>query len=184
MKSEENIKKIGETIALQRQNQGMQLVELAEKAGVSRQTLGKIESGTANPTVDTLWKIADCLDIPFASLIAEESDVSIKKAEELMEIRSQNGSFSAAPLFTSGKAVVFDTYIGTLEPNTEYKSTPHRDGVAEFLTIIDGELEVILENKSYHLNKQDSIRFRGDKPHVYRNPSDKIAYIYFVVYYV
>ena len=184
MKTEEKIKWIGETIAQQRMNKGIQLGELAEKAGVSRQTLGKIENGSANPTVDTLWKIADCLDISFAALMAEKSNVNIKKLSESLEVRSQDGNFSVTPLFTSEKAVAFDTYLGTLAPNTEYESKPHRPGVVELLTVIDGALEVIVGEDSYTLENHDSMQFNGDCRHIYRNTGEKPACIHFVVYYL
>ena len=36
--------------------------ELAEKAGVKQAYIARLESGTANPTVESLSKVADALD--------------------------------------------------------------------------------------------------------------------------
>ena len=66
------------------------------------------------------------------------------------------------------KAVAFDTYLGTLAPNTEYESKPHRPGVVELLTVIDGALEVIVE-RTLTLENHDSMQFNGDCRHIYRN---------------
>jgi transcriptional regulator with XRE-family HTH domain len=48
--------------------------ELAEKAGVSRQTIAHLELGTSGrPRRGTIEKLAEALDVPFETLLAEEA---------------------------------------------------------------------------------------------------------------
>ena len=47
-----------------RERRGWSLRQLGERAGVSYVTIAKIEAGTMSPTVSTLEKLADALDIP------------------------------------------------------------------------------------------------------------------------
>ena len=52
---------------------------IAEKAGISSPYLSNIESGVKNPTLETLLKISNALDIPMFVLVyfaIEETDVS------------------------------------------------------------------------------------------------------------
>lgn len=97
----ENIKKhdpIGRRIRAFRQNRGLNISELAKKANMSRSYLSQLElEDVDNPTVDTIRKIANGLDITASELIGEktpqkESDTSSFKfffdKEELEEMFS------------------------------------------------------------------------------------------------
>lgn len=178
--------RIGTTVLRCRVQQGLGAKELAEKVGISRYTLSQIEKGISNPTMDTLWKIADGLNLPFASLmllISNDESVDIKRSSELLEVKSPNSAFSISPLFSSNDPVSFDTYNGSLQPDSQYISHAHRKGVVELMTVIEGSVEVEFDDKTYVLEPRDSIKFRGDRIHIYRNPTQKIAHIHFVIYY-
>ena len=58
---------IGQRLKAARQNRNMTLDGLAEITGVSKPMLGQIERGRSSPTVNTLWKIATGMKIPFSS---------------------------------------------------------------------------------------------------------------------
>ncbi len=55
--------KIGETIQKRRELLGLLQPQLAAIAGVSRRTIQLVENGKANPSVDTLLRIADPLGL-------------------------------------------------------------------------------------------------------------------------
>lgn len=55
------VKEIGEKIKERRDTFGITQPDLAEMSGISVNTLYKIETGQANPTVKVLNKIADIL---------------------------------------------------------------------------------------------------------------------------
>lgn len=57
---------IGQRLKAARQNRNMTLDGLAEITGVSKPMLGQIERGQSSPTVNTLWKIATGMKIPFS----------------------------------------------------------------------------------------------------------------------
>lgn len=54
---------IGEVIKDRRSSLRINQVNLAEMAGISKNTLYKIERGQANPTIEVLKKIADILGL-------------------------------------------------------------------------------------------------------------------------
>ena len=54
---------VGMQIALHRQSQGLTQEELAEKSGVHRTNVNKIERGTYNVSVDILDKICTALNL-------------------------------------------------------------------------------------------------------------------------
>ena len=55
-------------VKFERLKKGFSQEELAFKAGVNKNTIWKIETGKVSPTVDTLAKIAEALEIEFTTL--------------------------------------------------------------------------------------------------------------------
>jgi transcriptional regulator with XRE-family HTH domain len=51
---------------------GLTLADLSQAAGLGKSTLAQLESGKANPSVETLWAIAAALRVPFARIVEEE----------------------------------------------------------------------------------------------------------------
>lgn len=61
-------KRIGTKIKLERVKRNWSQEELAEKADLSKNSVGAIERGTSSPTVETLAKIADAFGFPLNDL--------------------------------------------------------------------------------------------------------------------
>lgn len=60
--------------------------QLALNADVDRTRLGEIERGEANPTIDTLMKVADVLGQTIGSLIIEAEELSSGVTKGLVSI--------------------------------------------------------------------------------------------------
>jgi len=65
----DNIKKLGVKISKIRINKNFSQEKLAYRSGIAKSFLGYIERGMANPTVETLYLIADGLDISLNELV-------------------------------------------------------------------------------------------------------------------
>ena len=63
-----NFKSMGRLIRTLRIRRKLSQEVLSGLAGISRSHLAMIESGTKNPTVATLWRIASSLDMPLSRL--------------------------------------------------------------------------------------------------------------------
>lgn len=74
MISDENefIKEIGNKIRFHRLEQKMTQLDLAVKAGMEENALQRIEKGRTNPTIKTLVKIVNALQIDFTQLFGSE----------------------------------------------------------------------------------------------------------------
>ena len=48
-----------------REERKLSMGQLAEMAGVSKVVLSQLEKGTANPTINTIWKITGALGLPY-----------------------------------------------------------------------------------------------------------------------
>ncbi len=61
-------KKLGQKLKKARKNSGITQEQLAEKVGMHYTSISRIETGDANPPVQTINKIAKALKIPLSEL--------------------------------------------------------------------------------------------------------------------
>lgn len=64
-----NSKIVGQVIGFLRVQRGLSQEELSGLAGIARSHLAMIENGRKNANADTLWRIADALDMRLSDLI-------------------------------------------------------------------------------------------------------------------
>ncbi|MGG7521947.1 helix-turn-helix domain-containing protein [bacterium BS0013] len=164
------------TLKTLRQDRGWSLSKLAEETGVSKAMLGQIERNESSPTVSTLWKIATGLNVPFSTFITPEAD---KQAV----FDPQQQAMVVKPLFPWDETLKFDHFSITLAPGTLSESTPHEAGVIEHVVVVSGELEMQLEGEWQTIPADSGIRFAGDKPHAYRNSSDRVVHFHSLIHY-
>lgn len=62
---------VGIVICRQRKEKGMTQELLSGLAGIARSHLSMIENGTKQPNFETIWKIAEALEIRPSVLVAE-----------------------------------------------------------------------------------------------------------------
>ncbi|MEY8338409.1 helix-turn-helix transcriptional regulator [Lachnospiraceae bacterium 62-35] len=68
---------IGETIKYLRKQKGVTQEWLALECGISTSYLRRIEHGTANPTINELWRIAEVLEVDLRNPFAVSTTVSV-----------------------------------------------------------------------------------------------------------
>lgn len=77
-----------ENIVVYRARVGLSQIELADKAGVSRPVLSKMEQGASSPSLDSLAKIANVLGCSIADLLLHDHDCEISDEEILRRASS------------------------------------------------------------------------------------------------
>ena len=79
---------LGEKIKLYRESKDMTQVEIAESLGVKPATISKYESGTLEPNIESLKKLAEIFNVSVDELIKED-DFDISKINILEVLREQ-----------------------------------------------------------------------------------------------
>ncbi|MFC7063310.1 helix-turn-helix domain-containing protein [Halobacillus seohaensis] len=181
--AEKLAKQVGETLRRLRKERNVSLQELADMTGVSKLTLGNIERGEANPSLTIIWKIANGLTIPISALLNENQEVLISRKNMGNKIISANEVCTLEPIFDTSNYGSIEIHRAFLEPKSEYSPDAHQSGVFEYVTVMEGELKVKVEDDTYHLFEYDSIKFNGDRKHAYINPKESIAVLHFVMTY-
>ncbi|MEG1045664.1 helix-turn-helix domain-containing protein [Carnobacterium sp.] len=148
----------------------LSLEGLADQTGVSKLTINKIEQGKTNPTIGILWKIANGLGVTLMELL-ESEEVVLLRGDENFTIFSDDNQWALAPLVTNLNKS--ETFRARLAPKSRYTPESHPNGSKEVITVLEGELTLIVGGTTYLLKKSDTIRFAANLPHVYQNNSDQ-----------
>ena len=167
-----------------REEKKLSLDKVAQMTGVSKSMLGQIERGESNPTVTTVWKIANGLKISFTSLLNQaQSDTVIINKDDVEAMLEDNGKYRLYPFFPYEDGRRFEVYKIEIEKGGYLSAEPHGENTQEFITVFDGEVTIRVDDEEYTVKKGDSIRFRADKPHAYHNSGDDLTKASMVIYY-
>lgn len=177
-------KKVGKNLQAIRKSRGLSLDNVAGLTGVSKAMLGQIERGDSNPTISVLWRIVNGLSISFTALIEEaEVDVDVVSPDDIEPFLEEEGAYRSYPLFAYNLRTKFESYMVVMEPNCDYGSEAHNEGVEEYIFVHQGELELRVQDESYIVPAGNSVHFAANRPHRYRNPGKEITKFYTVIYY-
>lgn len=167
-------KNIGQNIKRVRQERKLSLDKTAALTGVSKTMLGQIERGESNPTVTTLWKIANGLRLSFSSLISQERPaVTVIKKKTIAALSENEGQYRVYPLIPFQPDKQFEVFAITLEPGCVHYSESHHRGVEEHIFVNEGLLVITVNEEVFEVGCEDSIIFVADVPHSYQNNGPK-----------
>lgn len=187
---QEAILLLAQNIQRLRERRGLSLSALARTAGLSKSTLFNLERGEANPSMDTLWSLADALDVPFATLFinaAAPGMVDVLRAGDAPRVvRDGEGAFSSnnsghdphfvirhmLSLHSRGELEAYTVDVG---PGVERPAAPHSRGVIEHVFVTAGRMEVEIGESTERLDVGDRMSFLADRPHVYRGAGESGA---------
>jgi transcriptional regulator with XRE-family HTH domain len=68
---------LGKTIQRLRKNYNLSLSELAEQSGVAKSIISQIERNETNPTLATIWRLSQALDISIERFLVDSDDAPV-----------------------------------------------------------------------------------------------------------
>ncbi len=163
------VRNVAANIRRLRTTAGMTLSDLASAARIGKSTLAQLESGRANPNVETLWAIASALRVPFGRLVEEDRPaLRVVRAAELPVVQAAESEGWAGRLLASSHGRgTFDLYAIDLEPGTIRHADAHHAGVVEHMVVVSGRMRVGPRASPVELGAGDLVSFAADVDHVY-----------------
>nr|WP_281381986.1 XRE family transcriptional regulator [Nocardiopsis mwathae] len=149
-----------------RARSGLSLSALARRAGISKATLSELESGSGNPTIETVFSLARALDTPVSSLLSEggREQVRVVRAAE-SEVLSGRGA-DLRPLRREGTGIsVLEVYDQRFRSGTRQESAGHPG--TEHTIVTAGRLTALIDGREHDLGPGDSVWFPASLPHAY-----------------
>ena len=162
-----------------REARGLTQEQVAGLAGIPRATWATLESGSANPTLAVLTKVADALQVSIEELIGPpRSTGSLYSADRIPSRR--RGSARVRNLLPESIAGM-EIERMELPAGGHMNCIPHTPGTREYLTCERGRVQLAASGERFELGPGDVVVFRGDQRHSYRNPGRETAVAYSVV---
>ena len=170
---------LGKTVQRLRKAYNLSLSELSEQSGVAKSIISQIERNETNPTLATIWRLAQALDVSIERVLqAAEDEPFIEKASkgEMPMLFSDDGKCRLGIIGWIKTVEWLQWYDFHAEPGGVLESDPHQRGSIECLSVISGELEVEVSGVIETAKAGDTLRYRCDRPHVIRNNGKKPAH--------
>ncbi|MCE7006476.1 XRE family transcriptional regulator [Kibdelosporangium philippinense] len=145
---------------------GLSLSELARRSGIAKGTLSQLESGTGNPTIETVFSLSNAFNVPVSSLLTERTDpgvVLVRSAS--LDVLSSN----AVDLRLLRRMDLTDTVVEIYDQRVRPGAIQHSDGHPglEHVAVTAGQLRFGPPDEPYVLGPGDYICFPAHRPHIY-----------------
>lgn len=170
---------------------GLSLRSVASALGVSASLVSQVETGKTQPSVSTLYAMANHLGVSLDELLGivptsarpaptmfGHSGVplpNVQRAEDNPVIEMENGvRWERLAVGEGGPA---DAILVTYEPgaSSSIEGKLMRHSGIEYAYVVEGELTLQLDFDSYTLRVGDSLQFESARPHMFTNRGDTIA---------
>src|SRR5919198_3907322 len=173
---QETVKTIAGNVRRLRAARGLSAAGLARESGVARATLAELEAGRGNPTVETLYGLANVLGVTLADLLVESgaAPVHVIRAGEGPQVP---GAVVQARLLrqASVQRTRVEMYDVRVVPGEPRHADGHPAGVTEQLLVHDGRLRVGPDSGPVELDPGDFAVFDASVPHVYEALDGAVA---------
>ena len=169
---------LGKTVQRLRKAYNLSLSELSEQSGVAKSIISQIERNETNPTLATIWRLAQALDVSIDRVLQGADD------EPFLEKSSRGDT----PLLVSDDGKCRLSIIGWIktvewlqcyefaaEPGGALESEAHQRGAVECLSVMEGELQVEVGGETENVRVGETLRYRADRPHLIRNAGQEPA---------
>jgi len=179
--------KIGVRLKHARLTKGLTLREVADLVECSESFISKVENDKIQPSLAMLHRLVAALEINVTSLFAEPQPemgpVAIMRAESRPVIRMdpewQGNGIALERLVPQPKGSLLQANIHHVAPNGSSDGLIEHEG-EELGFVLEGRLELVVDNVVYLVSAGDSFFFRSSLPHGYRNKGREPARILWV----
>jgi transcriptional regulator with XRE-family HTH domain len=148
---------------------GLSLDALAGRADVSKGALVALEGARGNPNLATLVRLADALGQPVSSLMedARGEPVVVVEADEVAPLWTGPSGGTARLLLTNPRPAPVEVWRWLLHPDERHDSNAHQAGVTETLTVIRGQMRLVVGDSVRPLRAGSTTMFAADVSHAY-----------------
>ncbi|HQS98686.1 MAG: XRE family transcriptional regulator [Hydrogenophilales bacterium 16-64-46] len=162
---------LGNAIRDLRQRHGLTIAEVADRAGISRGMLSKIENAQTATSLDGLNRLAQALGVSLSTLfrnydVPEGSAQLVKKGEGMEVVRrgTRRGHTYHLLAHEQGPTKLFEPFLITIDsPDATFPVFEHPG--TEFLYMLEGRMEYRHGQNTYLMTPGDALSFRGEVPH-------------------
>jgi transcriptional regulator with XRE-family HTH domain len=174
-----NSQNIGGRIRTMRQQRGISLDQLAERTGLTKSYLSKVERGLSVPSISTALKVADSFAVTVGQLLGQEQEPDaicvVHKKDRKRFMRDGSAAGYNYELIAAAKQYKsMEPFI--MRPPLEFQDDRLFEHMGEeFIFVLTGSVEVEFPNRRVLLQTGDAVYFDSHIPHRTRSVGKAIA---------
>jgi len=162
---------LGKTVQRLRKAYNLSLSELAEQSGVAKSIISQIERNETNPTLATIWRLSQALDVSIERVLAtsdEEPFIEKSSRADTPILVSDDGRMRLTIVGWIKTVEWLQWYDVQASPGGFLDSDAHQRGSVECLSVLEGEFEVEIGGVVQQAKSGETLRYRCDRPHTVR----------------
>jgi transcriptional regulator with XRE-family HTH domain len=176
--------RLANRLARLRAERGWSLDSLAERSGISRATLSRLERGETSPTASLLGRLCTAYGRTMSRLIAEteaDSPRHLRATDQPVWTDPETG-FRRRTVSPPAAGLDAELIEATLPPGAVISyAAPPVAGLEQHIWMLGGTLALTLGTQSHHLEQGDCLRFRLFGPSRFHAPGPDPAHYALVV---
>lgn len=167
-----------------RQKQNLTLKEVADKANITSSMLSQLERGKANPSVETLRKVALALEVPLFTFFAQdnitpENHVIRKNTHKLVTFLPEKQVEYI--ILSPDKNTELELALMKVYPQSQSVNKAMSHVGEEVAYILAGTVELNLESEVITLHQGDSVHIPAGASHKWVNATDEMVEVIFTI---
>lgn len=172
---------VGGRLRAVREARGLSLRGLAERCGLSINTISLIERGANSPTVASLHVLATALGVPITEFFRAASDEKAVHVKRNLRVTYRRGGMEIESLGAGLPDQHLEPFLVTIgtDPDDD-QSQPIVHNGQEFVYCVDGQIDYQVGEGVYRLEAGDSLLFEASQPHRFWNSGRRDAVVLLV----
>jgi transcriptional regulator with XRE-family HTH domain len=176
---------LGQQLRVLRKGRGLSLIELAERTGLSIGNISQIERGVSSPSVRSLKKLGEALQISVGDLFQETdlppaSEISYIVRKKTRPLLKLGATGVQKELLTPTTPGALQMLMVTIKPGGSSGPDHYTHRGEESGLVLSGAMELWIEEERFILKEGDTFRFKSTQPHRFANAGAKIAQVLWV----
>jgi DNA-binding transcriptional MerR regulator/quercetin dioxygenase-like cupin family protein len=168
----------GLRIRMARTSRGLSLAQVAESVGISVGFLSAIERSSMSASVSTLRKLARFYKLNILDFFDQSGGKQyLVRPNERRQLPASDGV--RMELLAWGNPVM-EPHLFHVAPGAGSGEEEYSHDGEEFLFLLNGVLDLVVDGKQYKLHKGDSFYFESSTPHRWSNSGSKEAVVLWV----
>jgi len=174
----EEMTPVGERIKQARRERDLDLEELAGRVGCSGEYLQWVEDGQVEPPVALLLQIGKSMNLDSGAFLTMDDSPE----RRLDESSKRTKAYSYRTLTPPEADKHLMAFSVTIPPRTGHEGVGYQHEGEEFVYVVSGEVELLVDKEKHRLGEKESHRFNANVDHHLSNPGDETAELLVILY--
>ena len=163
---------LGEKIKKIRESNDWTVESLAQQTDQTPEFIQKVETNEVVPSVSFLLKLSRALGVDPGTFLSDEEKAHIQdKRAQAFTTRTKNYAYQT--LTPGAENQHLRGFMITIEAKQAHKPVAYKHEGEEFIYVMEGTLELTLDNKVHNLKVGESMHYNSEIPHKLKNKGNE-----------